>query len=245
MLFAALIFIFNGEYGGATCLPGQISNFMSDNDVLRGGQALVSSDGLKMLLMDTDGSLKLIDQQIVYWSKTFPNPKNRFLVLQWQGNFVIYDSCGQSICPVWASETELATAANPSGIGPYHLFLQNDRNLILIDGNEKVLWASNTVGASVPDGTRLVCQACPAGTYSSAFGDLCASCSIGKFSGTPSIFQVKVISQSENELLSQYLGLQYAPLVLPATTPHTRQVVFLSFFQIFSMLVPIQSRGLV
>ena len=173
-------------FAAATCSPGQLSDSMYDTDVLRGGQAIVSSDGLKMLLMGTDGSLKLFNQQTVYWSVVIPNPNNRYLVLQADGNLAMYDYCDQGTCPIWATGTNKGTTSNPSGSNPYHLFLQNDLNLILMDGGGNVLWTSGTSSTSTPVTSRSVCMPCAAGTYSSAFGNLCTNCGSGTFSGSSS-----------------------------------------------------------
>jgi hypothetical protein len=151
---------------------------MYAGDVLRGGQAIVSSDGLKMLLMDTDGSLKLIYQHATYWSKIIPNPNNRYLALQTDGNLVLYDStCGQGTCSVWATGTNKGFSTS------YHLYLQNDKNLVLKDENGNIIWTSETSDPTVPTGSSGVCTPCSAGTYSSAFGNLCTACGAGTFAG--------------------------------------------------------------
>ena len=69
------------------CYPGQLSDTMNETDVLVEGQAIVSSDGLKMLFLGTDGTLQLFNQQVSYWSAySDSKPKNRYLILQSDGN---------------------------------------------------------------------------------------------------------------------------------------------------------------
>ena len=176
MLFIIIIALLQIRSTAATCSPGRLSDSMYNSDILRGGQAIVSSDGLKMLLMGTDGSLKLIYQQTTYWSVVIPNPNNRYLIMQPDGNLVMYDSCGESTCAVWSTGTD-------KGQSSYHLFLQSDKNLILEDASGNILWASQTYDASMALGSVGVCVPCSSGAYSSAFGDLCMNCEAGTFSG--------------------------------------------------------------
>ena len=183
MLLRIFIIFLKFVLATTTCSPGELSDSMYDNDVLRSGQAIVSSDGLKMLLLGADGSLKLFDQQVEYWSAVISNrPNNRYLILQGDGNLVLYDSCFTGHCLAWSTGTSLGSSANPSGTNPYHLFLQNDKNLLLIDASGRVMWQSGTSDSSTVS-VRWVCEPCSAGTYSSAFGNLCSQCDGGKFSG--------------------------------------------------------------
>lgn len=182
-MLAGLIFLVRIQWATMTCSPGQVSNSMYESDVLRGGQGIVSADGLKMLFMGIDGALRLIEGQTTYWIATAPNPNNRFFVLQSDGNLVMYDACGLNICPVWDSGTPKGSSKNPSGNNPYHLILQNDKNLVLYDALGTPLWNSGTINTNILAGGQPSCLPCPAGTYSSAFGNLCSSCTAGTYSG--------------------------------------------------------------
>lgn len=68
-------------------------------------------------------------------------------VIQSDGNLVVY---GKSIAPKWATSTPdrlvslWSTKTNGKGIGPYKLILQNDRNIVLTDSLNAILWSSNT-----------------------------------------------------------------------------------------------------
>ena len=163
------------SFVAANCPPGDLSDSMYDNDVLRGGQAIVSVDGRNMLLMGADGILQLIGPQGTVWSVNIPNANDRYLILQPDGNLVLFDRPNTS---VWATGTN-----DGVGNGPYHLFLQDDQNLILINGPGGVIWTTETANPSVQGFTRWVCQPCAAGKYSSAFGNLCSDCASGTFSG--------------------------------------------------------------
>jgi hypothetical protein len=160
----------------ATCSPGQLSDTIHSSDVLSAGQAIVSSDGSKMLLLGTDGSLKIKTKQADIWSRVFPNPNGRYLTLQDDGNLVLYDVCASTRCPVWATYTV--------GVGtkPQQLVMQTNGDLVLSDSNGLVTWHSDTAN-STSIGATGVCVPCTAGTYSSKIGDLCSSCSVGSFSG--------------------------------------------------------------
>ena len=166
----------------ADCSSGYQTDSMYANDILQGGQAIVSTNGKNQLLMGTDGSLQLIDPQGTYWSQFPANPNKRYLIMQSDGNLVLYDICATGSCPVWATGTQLGGSLNPSGSGPFHLFLQNDMNLVLIDGAGAVLWSTGTYSTLIAN-DDFVCQPCSAGTYSSALFNLCANCASGMFSG--------------------------------------------------------------
>jgi hypothetical protein len=164
------------DRAAAPCSAGQLSDTISDEEVLVGGQAIVSSDGLAVLLMGADGTLRIIKQQVLQWSLQLPSPKNRYLKLQSDGNLVLYDNCTNSQCSVWASST------SGKGTGPYRLYIQNDANSVLVDSTGSQLWSSGT-NDSTSVGTRGVCTPCAGGTFSSAVGNPCSGCGEGEFSG--------------------------------------------------------------
>lgn len=55
--------------------------------------------------------------------------------MQSDGNLVVYT---QSTLPVWSTNTQ------EKGIGPYKVIIQNDRNIVLTDSKNEILWSSNT-----------------------------------------------------------------------------------------------------
>jgi hypothetical protein len=72
-----------------------------------------------------------------------PNFKYRFacmrhvyFYMQSDGNLVLYF---RDDFPVWNTNT------STKGIGPYKVTLQNDRNIVLTDSNNEVLWNSETI----------------------------------------------------------------------------------------------------
>jgi hypothetical protein len=164
------------DRAAAPCSAGQLSDSMSDDDILLGGQAIVSSNGLAVLLMGGDGAIRIIKQQVLQWRLQPPNPNNRFLKLQQDGNLVLYDGCSRSECAAWSSGTD------GRGPGPYRLYMQNNANAVLADATGSLLWSSGT-NDSTSVGTRGVCTPCAGGTFSSAVGNLCSGCGGGEFSG--------------------------------------------------------------
>ena len=59
---------------------------------------------------------------------------NGIVVMQSDGNLVVYDGAGSA--PVWSTNT----AGHPGAA----LAIQNDGNLVIYDVDGTVLWASNT-----------------------------------------------------------------------------------------------------
>ena len=66
---------------------------------------------------------------------TLTNAAGLKLVVQGDGNLVLYDAASQ---PLWN------TATYGQGVAPYRLVLQDDYNLVLYDGNGQPLWSTNT-----------------------------------------------------------------------------------------------------
>ena len=76
MLFIIIIALLQIRSTAATCSPGRLSDSMYNSDILRGGQAIVSSDGLKMLLMGTASKRGLATQTI----RLVPNTRSQKLL---------------------------------------------------------------------------------------------------------------------------------------------------------------------
>ena len=79
---------------------------------------------------------------------TLRNAAGLKLVVQGDGNLVLYDAGGQ---PLWN------TATYGQGVAPYRLVLQGDGNLVLYDTNSTALWNTGTYGQGVAP-YRLVLQ---------------------------------------------------------------------------------------
>ena len=71
---------------------------------------------------------------------TLTNAAGLKLVVQGDGNLVLYDAASQ---PLWN------TGTSGQGVAPYKLFLQGDGNLVLYDANSTALWNSSTSGQGV------------------------------------------------------------------------------------------------
>ena len=84
-----------------------------------------------------------------------PSTNNTYRVaMQRDGNLVLY--CSDHMVPqnaIWSSDT-----CNKSPfVGPYHLIMQNDANLVIYDTYNRPVWASNTQHNGTPP-HRLVMQ---------------------------------------------------------------------------------------
>ncbi len=89
---------------------------------------------------ETQGPQSTLNQN----QKLISSGQSYFVVMQTDGNFVLYSSGAKngrgSDMPTWASNTGGISS------GPYSLVMQNDGNLVVLDGIQRPLWASNTGG---------------------------------------------------------------------------------------------------
>ena len=107
--------------------------------VIKSNQGLVpgltqpSCDGRFTLSMQFDGNLVLYQGGTPLWATNTVGKNTAFAVMQGDGNFILYNTSGQS---VWSSNT----AGHPGA----SINAQNDGNLVIYDASNNPIWASNT-----------------------------------------------------------------------------------------------------
>lgn len=108
-------------------------NVLYTDEKLTTGQSLVNGD--YRLTMQADANLVLYDLEKAVWASNTngATSSNCYLVLQTDGNLVIYTS--DSNKAIWSSKT------NGKGNGNYVLVLQDDRNLVIYTDPT---WATGT-----------------------------------------------------------------------------------------------------
>jgi len=99
------------------------------------GQSVSSCDGRFLLLLQADGALVLYQDATPLWSAGTSGQRSAEVIMQGDGNFVVYDGSGR---PLWASNT-------PDHPGA-HVAIQDDGNLVVYDVSGAALWASDTGG---------------------------------------------------------------------------------------------------
>ena len=106
-------------------------------------QCVYSQHGLYRLCLQPDGNFVGYDTSIAngptggsaFWATMIFNFQGT-CVMQTDGNFVCYDT---------SNTPKVSTGTNGKGVGPsYRLIMQNDRNIVVYDGTNKAIWASNT-----------------------------------------------------------------------------------------------------
>lgn len=108
--------------------PG--SDLLSPGTWLKGGQGLHDASGAKVAEMQTDGNFVVYSSGTPRWSSGTSHYPGSRLLLQSDGNLVIYDNAGVAR---WSSGTV--------GTGPSnYLVMQGDGNLVIYKGS-KPLWA--------------------------------------------------------------------------------------------------------
>ncbi|MEU4240867.1 LamG-like jellyroll fold domain-containing protein [Actinoplanes sp. NPDC026619] len=105
------------------------ANVLGNNQTLYQGQSLRSSDARFQLWMQDDGNLVLTDHYAAIWAtNTVGNPGSS-VVMQADGNLVIYRLDGT---PIWSTNTWGTTADR--------LVLYDDGDLVLLDPTGQILW---------------------------------------------------------------------------------------------------------
>ncbi len=111
---------------------------LSSNQELSPGKNLISADTQSILAMQYDGNLALYSQFKPKWSSGTTGNYGAKLVMQPDGNLVIYDTQGQA---KWASGT--------NGNAGAYLTMQSDGNLVIYSSTGVAVW--NSGSASTPD----------------------------------------------------------------------------------------------
>lgn len=106
------------------------SNSLGAGETLLGGESLHSSDGTWFLRMQVDGNFVLYQNGTAIWSTGTHNHPGAKVIMQTDGNLVVYDANGTT--PLWASNTYLSAADR--------LVLYDDGDLVLLDPDNQVIW---------------------------------------------------------------------------------------------------------
>ena len=103
---------------------------------LRPGESITSDNGLYRLRYDDSGDLVLFDEWGGYpmWTSGTQGSFPGVVLMQGDGNFVIYDGNGS---PIWSSSNSL----NHPGA---HLVVQDDGNVVIYDVDGTALWFTGT-----------------------------------------------------------------------------------------------------
>lgn len=130
-----LIFLFNVTTPGEAAVTNAT---LSAGQSLARDDFLLSTDRNSVLTLRGDGDLVLYSNGLVPWHTGAFDRTGSRLVMQADGNLVLYNGSGQAL---WNTET----GGNPNA----RLVLQTDGNLVLYSASNVPLWASYSI--SVPD----------------------------------------------------------------------------------------------
>lgn len=115
------------------------------NDSIIQGQSIVSTNGRYSVVMEANGYLSLIDNQVgSIWNSGPPpqsiNPPYRF-VMQADGNAVLYDGLNKPGFNTLNTNIGVTHSTAAGTVPPYSLIIQDDGNLVVYDNNSKPLWS--------------------------------------------------------------------------------------------------------
>lgn len=121
----------SGDPGPPTTFPG---DKLTANESLKYNTLLVSSDGVYVLKLQSDGNLVLYAPGgRAIWDSGTNGDSSTEAIMQDDGNFVIYDQSGNA---PWSSGTD--------GEGGTYIVMQEDGNLVIYNNNGDAVWATNT-----------------------------------------------------------------------------------------------------
>ena len=125
-----------GSGGGSGGDSATGNNTIEEGQQLNANEYIASENGRYRLYLQGDGNIVLRDQETgaSLWSSGTHGQNGTRLVMQNDGNFVLYTSSGNA---VWASDT--------NGTGASRVVINNDGSLAIYSGNEPV-WAENGTG---------------------------------------------------------------------------------------------------
>lgn len=103
-------------------------------DILRPGDWLTSYNGRYEFVYQGDGNLVLYDQGAALWASGTHGRSAGVVVMQHDGNFVIYDAADM---PIWTSQ-------GTYGHEGAWLIVQDDGNVVIYSTSGDPLWATNT-----------------------------------------------------------------------------------------------------
>lgn len=123
--------------------PQTTKNTLTANEFLSVGANLLTTDYHTTLAVQRDGNTVLAVDGKALWSTGTPGYKLSKLIMQADGNVVLYGADG---IPAWSS----GTAGNPGA----RLVLQSDGNAVVYSSTNVPLWSSSTAG--LPGGESYV-----------------------------------------------------------------------------------------
>jgi hypothetical protein len=129
----------------------QANPTLSTGQSLSTGRTLLSGDTQSVLTVDRNGNLVLLSNFKPAWSISGAGYKDNRLVMQGDGNLVLYNAAGT---PLWNTETQ----GNPGA----YLTIQTDGNLVLYTPSGVALWATYTI--HTPEHLSYVNTTLPVGT---------------------------------------------------------------------------------
>jgi hypothetical protein len=111
---------------------------LTPGEGLRTGEGIFSCDGRFRLDLQTDGNLVLRQatsggNSVVLWQTGVAAPSGSTLVMQADGNLVLYDPAAQAL---WHTSTWSNQGSS--------FRIQNDGNLVIYDPDARAIWSSNT-----------------------------------------------------------------------------------------------------
>ena len=115
-------------------------------NALNTGQWLASNNGIYGIKMKNDGNMILYKGNIKLWASNTNGYRNGPFQLRMQtdNHLVLWDvSCNA----IWATHGYLH-GDNDWKRGAYAI-IQNDGNFVVYDGNDKIMWSTNTVGGNI------------------------------------------------------------------------------------------------
>ena len=107
---------------------------MLPGDVLRPGEWIRSNDGRFELVYQGDGNLVLDQQGTAIWASGTHGRAPGLVVMQHDGNFVMYDA---NNVPIWTSDGSYGHA------GAW-LIVQDDGNVVIYSEGGTALWNTGT-----------------------------------------------------------------------------------------------------
>jgi hypothetical protein len=127
---------------------------LSSGQQLTPGQKLVSQNGLFEAVMQVDGNfvvydLRFIPHKVLFATNTTADYGPNTIVMQGDGNLVIYINYEGELVYTWASGT--------NGQGGYYVIMQNDGNLVIYRANNTPVWSTfGVLGISRLSGVGLI-----------------------------------------------------------------------------------------